>query len=1466
MTTPTKENLSSPRGRGPGDVGRKTLGSRLRGNDKVRWQVRLIRILLYAALGLTLLGALLLLGLATPPGRAAFARIVAQAASADGIVVTIGTVSGWPPFDFAADKIVVADTDGPFAEIDNLRADLRVSALQRGTVAFETLVADRLSIVRRPKLPDRKQDDANVSFAIDAFSIARMEIGEALAGRAAVLSASGAFASGANGGLYATVAGERTDGVPGKLTAAVRRADRAAPYAVNVNAEEAAGGILVGLLGLPSGPGYRLVARSEVTGDAVAGSLMLASTGAAHFDGRFTLSAIAGARRLELTGAGDLAELVPADYVDVLSGPIAVAIDADWAAARSGQTLPRITIRKGTLRTANVSAEAAGALGDAAADLRLKVDIAKRGGGAIRLPESVMARTRFDSIALTGNVVPAENAARLELAGRIAGLHVADISAPQAELSFSLASAGRDTRARAKLPFALRVEAGRIDTPAGRIPSTAGVPLLFKAEGTFDTAKAVADIGATLAIEDSRTTFAGTLSGTEGKGTATAIFPDLRPLGRFTGHPLSGALDATADGIFFSKSGATLKLQAHALNLDPGMPALARLLAGTTQFAASVNRKADGVLSMSGISLTGTALKATGRVAVGAATIDAALDGRLADLALLADGVSGATLFTLNASGARERPTVDATLRLDKGSIMGKPIEKVSARVQGKPSDAGWAGTLALDGNYAGKRLAGNANASLDTASGLLAFPRIDVTVGDNRITGALQRTAQGPLAGTLDVTAPDIATLATLALVEATGAANARIVLAPNGARQSLAVTFTASRLGYATLATGKAEGDVNIDDAFGTPRIRGNVTAAALTIGDLRLDSAKASAAVEGGVTKFTVAAQNPDLDLASSGNLASETGASIVTIATLTGSAYRLPLRLAAPVTIRLDGTQVNIAGARLAVGGGTVRIDGAVSPELKLAVVADKIAASTANTFAPQLGAEGTLSFRATITGKPAAPAYTWQVDWSDVRVAATRNAGLPAFALAARGEGTLASTSIDAKLTGAGGLSFAVAGKIPFSGTGLALRAEGTAPLALLALESTRELRLGGAARADLSVAGALDAPQITGIADLVEATIADADTGFGVTGATGRIAFDGKRATLQQVTGRLVQGGQIAIGGSIDVVGAGLPAAITVRIDNGRYADGRVINAMFDANLALNGPLLGSGTISGTLALGRTEIQLPEKLGGAATAIDVRHINASPGFKPPLPRPESAAAGGKVGAGSLKLAIEVSNTRGIFVRGFGVDAEFGGTLRVAGTSGSPQAVGNFTMRRGRIELLGKRFNLASGILTFAGDLIPLVEFTATAATTNATVTLNVSGPADDPKISFTSSPEMPQEEVLSRLLFDRSVGTLSPLQAVQLVDAVAQLTGVAGSGGIFGRIRQATGLDDLDVRQNASGGTTVGVSKGINDNVRLGVEAGSGTSAGRLTIDLELTRNLKARGEAGQDGSGKIGLSFEKEY
>jgi translocation and assembly module TamB len=610
--------------------------------------------------------------------------------------------------------------------------------------------------------------------------------------------------------------------------------------------------------------------------------------------------------------------------------------------------------------------------------------------------------------------------------------------------------------------------------------------------------------------------------------------------------------------------------------------------------------------------------------------------------------------------------------------------------------------------------------------------------------------------------------------------------------------------------------------------------------------------------------MSAKGPDLDLTGRGELSAPGGQRVLRLDQVSGSAFRIPVSLAEPATMQLDAAGGPSTRAALSIGSGRVVVEGKASAPLDLRVTMNAVPASVANGFAPNLGAAGTVSGSATITGETSAPRIRWQADWSGMQVASTRNAGLPPLSLRANGDATRSNTSLQGTLTGAG-MTLNLGGSAPFTGNGLNVTVTGRAPLALLALNANRELRLNGSADLDLRVTGSSRAPAVNGSINLVDATAVDVGSGFGIAGASGRVSLNGRQATIDRITGRLAQGGQVSITGSADIGSPQIPGRLSIEVREGRYNDGRVINTTFNANLALNGPLTGGATLSGNVALGRTEIRLPDRLGGNAAAIDVTHINTGPNFTPPI-RPQPPASAQHAGRGTLRLDIDLRNTGGIFVRGFGVDSEFGGQLKLTNTIANPTAAGAFHMVRGRIVVLGRRFELTSGLLTFSGDLTPVVAFVATTSTTGTTIQVSVTGRADDPVIAFSSTPEMPDEEILSRLLFDRQVGSLSAVQAAQLVDAAAQLSGVAGGRGIFASVREALGVDDLDIRQNESGGTVVGIGKRINDNIRLGVEAGSDSDSGRVTIDLDLTQELKLRGGAGQGGSGELGLSYEREY
>jgi len=202
---------------------------------------RALRYFLLAIVGLVVIAGL---ALATPPGRAVVAGIIERAASGNGLTVSIKGLSGWPPFWLGADTVVLSDADGPFAEIDNLSVNPKVLALLTGNFAFDTIAAERVEVTRRPNLPGGGGEGALLPFAADEVAVARLELGEELAGRPAALALNGSFTGGADGSIAASLNAGRIDGRAGTLAAAINRVAVDAPLAIDVRLSEAADGVL----------------------------------------------------------------------------------------------------------------------------------------------------------------------------------------------------------------------------------------------------------------------------------------------------------------------------------------------------------------------------------------------------------------------------------------------------------------------------------------------------------------------------------------------------------------------------------------------------------------------------------------------------------------------------------------------------------------------------------------------------------------------------------------------------------------------------------------------------------------------------------------------------------------------------------------------------------------------------------------------------------------------------------------------------------------------------------------------------------------------------------------------------------------------------------------------------------------------------------------------------------------------
>ena len=279
---------------------------------------------------------------------------------------------------------------------------------------------------------------------------------------------------------------------------------------------------------------------------------------------------------------------------------------------------------------------------------------------------------------------------------------------------------------------------------------------------------------------------------------------------------------------------------------------------------------------------------------------------------------------------------------------------------------------------------------------------------------------------------------------------------------------------------------------------------------------------------------------------------------------------------------------------------------------------------------------------------------------------------------------------------------------------------------------------------------------------------------------------------------------------------------------------------------------------------------MPEGGAEAAPVLDgLTHVNEPAAVRATRARAglieeQGDAASGSGGGVAFPIDITLRAPSRIFVRGRGLDAELGGQLRITGTTANVVPIGRFDLIRGRFDILTKRLDLVEGSAQLQGGFDPYIRFVAETSASDTTIRIIVEGLASEPEITFTSTPDKPDDEILAQLLFGRGLDKISPLQAVQLAAAVRTLTG-KGGGGLLNGIRERFGLDDLDIVTDENGETGARVGKYVTDNIYTDVTVGAKGDA-EVNLNLTISPSLTARGSVASDGETGLGLFFEKDY
>ena len=828
-----------------------------------------------------------------------------------------------------------------------------------------------------------------------------------------------------------------------------------------------------------------------------------------------------------------------------------------------------------------------------------------------------------------------------------------------------------------------------------------------------------------------------------------------------------------------------------------------------------------------------------------AARLDATLRGPAAtalDLAFTAElrdmpGTAGTVTAEGQITGTPDAPAVQARLATTRLTTQGRLIEALRLDANATPTRV----TLRGDGRIDGRPLTLDAEAGRDgdaiRVSRLQArFAGIAI---EGHAAGMLSSPLASPITGAVSIDAPDLAPLGfgltgrLAARLEASAIPGAR-----GPAAQGLRLRIDGTGVGVAAFRP-SVQADIN---------------------GSL--------AALE---FRFGVRAPQGTLDVAGRTTQGDDT---TVTLTRFDGRAGADGLRLAAPAAIRVEPSgRISLPQARLvSQRGGTLTVQGSVADGQingRVDVAALPLLPFSAGVVA------GTATGQVIANGPVAAPRAQATLRVEGLRATDPALAGVPAAQVQATASLAGQSLRAEARITAGPAVALTLEAAQP-AGLGLdaafTLAARGQLDLGILA----RPFLAGGADRAagrlrlDLRATGTPATPALSGTAVLSDASYANPVTGVRLDGIAARFSARGQRLVVEELTARTQGGGTVTGQGWVEPLGDGIPADIRLVARQARPVTGEFGEATLDADLALRGPLINGGSLRGRVTITRAELRIPETLGANIPSLGaVREVGPLPPGRRP---PPVARRGAPVAVPGLPLALELtlSAPRAVFLRGRGLEAELGGEITIRGTAAAPIPSGALRLRRGSFDLVGRPLQFSRGIVGFEnGSFTPTLDFVATARGRSHTINLNVKGTPAAPELTVTAVPELPQDEALARLLFDRETTRLSPFELAGIAQAVAQLAGVLpAGGGVLDRLRTAAGLDRLGVAGDGRRGAAVEAGRYVAPGVYVGVRQGtSGGGTPGVGVQVELTPRIRLEGQTQTGAAGdRVGVTFEYEY
>ncbi|HZA65857.1 MAG TPA: translocation/assembly module TamB domain-containing protein [Geminicoccaceae bacterium] len=1440
------------------------------------WAVALVGLVVAGAIGFA----------QTETGKRLISDQIGRALTGAGTTVRLDGLDGLIPFDLRLAQLRVADAEGAWLEIDDAQVSWSPAALLRGRLEIDQLSARRLALLRLPPGEETEESEESEPLpelprsvppvVLRRLDVEELELGQAVLGERAVFSLQGELNTPDDGrAVSLTLDLERADedtaraAVDARLDLAQRR------LALDVTASET-GGLLAALTGRPDAGSFTLELKGNGPLDDWRGELRAQGERVARAEAQIAL-AVNDTVRVGVDGAFEPAPgLLPAPAPELLGDRVEVALSAVRTDAE------HLVLEELRATAARVEVTGSGRIDLGAEQMAAHAEVAISDLAPLA---EVIDTPLSGSLSLAADV----EGAVLQPQGRVSvearDIEAAELHVPRigTRLDFTMLEALTEPGARVRVAAEGRAE-GLAPPPEVPLPAQ---DVVWHAAVTapVDGAGTVAVDQLRVSADQVELTADGTVDPTTlgGEARIALALEALRPLTESYGQPIDGAADLKAT----VSSGAraeviSIDLDGAFRDLDGLPPGAAELLGRAPTLRANAVIVPDDSVEVTELRVAGAAATLDGQVemALPAQTLDGTLELELPRLAVLAPVLGTEADGELSARAQLGGSTAAPDVRLEARSpgllVAGEHIDALAltASAAGRAEDLDGKLRLAVTARGLEAELA----TGLELRTPTLKISGLTLSAPQTKIDGDLAIDLERALIdGELTGRVQEIGAFAALLPVRVRGqlALEARAT-AEDGA-QRVALTARGDELGTDFGRLRNFGLQASVADALGEPQITADLTLSDLRRDELELVQGKltANGTLAGLNVTTSVTGETEFVPFALDGRANLALGDAVVMrLEALSGRVADERLDLARPATLTvaegsfaLDDLDLRLGGARLAGAF-------ALGPEKVSAQAAlDPLPLDLLGRFGGAPDLTGDLVARLSLQGPPDNPSGTLEARATGVATRSPMLADLPAAQLTL--DGALQERHLRLDLLGEGltdrpirlnaELPLVVdlaAGVVDVPPEGrIAGNLDADVRLARVAdILALDDQRLEGPLAVDLSVGGTVARPEANGTVRIDGALYENGTTGTVLRDLTLRVRATRQTITIEQLTATDGGEGRLAGDGTIAIDAAqGYRMNLRLQLERARLVARDDVTATTSGDLALAGAV-ASPRLTGAITVNRAEILIPDQIGPSVAVIPVEEIGGGAPAGPP--------SGGD-GAGSeldLGLDVTVDLPGQVFVRGRGLDSEWTGNLQVKGTASEPSVTGNLQIKRGGFELLGQRFELRSGVIEFAGATPPnpMIDVQAVTQADDITAVVRVDGEATAPQFHLDSEPSMPEDEIVSRILFKRAAGSLGPGDAIRLAAAVNTLRG--GGLGALGQARQALGLDTLGVSGEGLEDGQVRAGKYLNDNVYVEVGKGAAADSEEVRLEVEIMPNLSLDAGTGANAESGIGLKWRYDY